>query len=549
VNAVYDETSSIRQLIADTVPNISTIAPIYKTINGTQIGIRLDFLHDTSNGVGLKVINYNGSDVLAAVATTADGGSGVGTVKTQDNLTKVTDATSLYTVPTVNAVATEISSLRDAIETHVPNLYADEPVYKSTNGTNTSYGVRYSAGYSNGVTIGVKTVGTSKYLVASAQVASTARIGTVRTVSALTTLTDATLSYTVPTVNAVSYAVMSAIYTQLPPTETTITSNIYIEIGDQYVPWSGVMDVNRISPNSNNFAGRLYVEKVSGEEHPESWNMYVYNEIADGAGLQRGTRTSDNFGTVITWSKVEYIGSNYTEHMPVVVNDGVAGNTIAGNPGDMFVVPTVNAVYAEISRLEDMIPDAVTVVSIVISEVPVESHIHQYITSEFNSSTVFVTNTSEYHYHVSNFNTISNIYYITSNTYYTTSLNAYSGLSASDNAATGVDVWGLPANSTSYGMVIASSKIVSIAGAAASYTVPTLNAIWNLLHQGGGGGGGGGDDVHIVTKVDAIPPIYVTNKNSVGLHYDINDYSGVRLWINTVDNVESLAVMGLPAQI
>jgi hypothetical protein len=409
-------------------------------------------------------------------------------------------------VPTVNAVVTRIGEISTIFASYVSAITGTAPIYVTSTGTSYTVKLAIDSTINGGIRVSTVTAGGSTYLVASAQQPNAgANLGTVKTVSEIIKITAASSNYVVPTVNAVSYAIASAIYAMPLATETTygavtlsqisgIVSNqvedatyaeftSVVDMLSNYVPWPAVKSVDDIVAGQYTFGGDTYIYKPNNTDNPTAWSIYTYNEITDGVGWQKSSnKTVDNFGTVVTHSRIERINDTVTEHMPVIPGVDTTGLTFAGNPGDTFVVPTMNAVYDALMELSRKIPEVISKEIYVISEVSVESYVYDYHTEVTAVSEFYNTYTSEFHYEVSNFYHSDVTYFITSNFY--ASISAFSGLygSTAEDEKT-IYVSGLPATTTSYGMTIITETVVSLANNVASrlYVVPNTNAVWAAI--------------------------------------------------------------------
>lgn len=139
----------------------------------------------------------------------------------------------------------------------------------------------------------------------------------------------ATSAYTVPSVNAV---------------DDTLSL---------YVPWSGVNDKGHEGGVANTFGGDLLIYTTSDQEGDIHYNLLGYNRPASGNGWDpEGYMHA--FGTVITTDEITSITST-VDHTAEIWPNGSVQIPLNGNPGDMYVVPTVNAVANALANLQTTI--------------------------------------------------------------------------------------------------------------------------------------------------------------------------------------------------
>ena len=422
------------------------------------------------NGVQVITSTVSGSTYLTANAGQPNAAASLGTVKTSSAISRVTDGTSNYTVPTVNAVHTYVGGISN---NYVSTVTATAPIYVSRSTNSLSIWIAYNTDLRGGTKLSTYATGGSTYLIASTQQPNAAAaIGTVKTSSTITWVTDTTSNYTVPTVNAVSKAIVSAIYTQLPGQTVSIVSNIYTLTSD-FVPWHHVRDDSFTydvanSPYINTLGAQFYINK-HGTTNKAQWELFPFNEPTDGDGWYRGTSniTFDNFGVVTTWDVVSRINVTLDEYLPIA-SGANAYIHLEGNPGDKWVVPTVNAVYDAIASMTSHLSTVTSIINHV-SDIYIDSHFHSYITHVSNISNFYYTYVSEFH--------------STGGTGGVTTINAYSGVSAVQVNSATYNIYGITANNISYGMVKITTSVVSLAdnNASSMYTVPHTNAVWSYV--------------------------------------------------------------------
>ena len=270
VNAVFNAIDSYAVSMAG-------IEPIYVSSGNDKInsiGILIDSSY--SGGVQLSTVVNGGSTYLVAHGQQPDATKNkLGTVYTQANLDHVTDTTSNYTVPTVNAVSQALATLNTGISE-----------VKAISGV---------------------TVDTSKgpTVIVSGLAAATTSYGMVYVRQNINSVQGASSAYTVPTVNAVSLAITSAIYAYPLATSSTygavtlgqivglISNQITIGISTEftsiasdvsnYVPWSAVRDVETMSSTQYHLGANFYIYKPNNTSNKTQWDLYTYNVYADGA--------------------------------------------------------------------------------------------------------------------------------------------------------------------------------------------------------------------------------------------------------------------------
>ena len=389
-------------------------------------------------------------------------------VFTDTEVAWITGPVGEYTVPTVNAIIDYVSTLGI-----VSKIDGVAPVYTSRNGGDYQVKLAINSTYYGGVQVSTIVQNGSTYLMADAQQPDAGTlIGTVKTQDNLVWVADGSSNYTVPTVNAVSLALTSAIYAPSNYIIYNISniSNFYLGTSGDYVPWSSVIDATKENPLAFRGGAHFYI-------YGDNQELHGYNDIADGVGWVDAQY--DNFGTVITWNEVERIDFEINTLRPIVPGDNNGTIGLQGNPGDKFVVPTVNAVYDALMELSAKIPTVISKNIYIVSEVYVDNHYYDYHVENHYTSDIYVTQVSEIHNHISQSSTVNVTYNITSNYY--NMVSVHSGLSSrvTNNV---VDIYGLPATMANIGMVFTKDEIAWVTGPVGDYTVPTVNAVSKALH-------------------------------------------------------------------
>ena len=475
INAVVNGIGAVSTIFGSYIKEVSGTAPVYVTSKNNSRGVQLAYDTTVRNGVKLDTSNINGSTYLIASAGVPDANTSIGTVKTSSALNRVVDGTSNYTVPTVNAVIDEIGTVSTTFGNYVSTVSGIAPIYTSKKNNSVGVWIAHNDEYHGGARVSTIVSAGSTYLMAEAQQPNAAAlVGTVKTQNNLVWVNDTSYVYTVPTVNAVSLAIVEAIYSPSNIYNINYISNITYEIGSRYIPWEAIVtQENRPDVWAFTLGADFYI-------YGSNELLFNYNNPADGGGWQlTGGYTKDNFGTVITWDKISRIDTIINEPHPVVPG---ADKTIdlIGNPGDKFVVPTVNAVYDALQELSAKIPTITSQYIYIVSEVYTENHLYDYHTDVHNTSNYYITQVSEIHNHITQSSTINNTYNITSNFY--NLVSAHNGISAIVDGSI-VNLYGVPATLTDIGVVFVYHDIEWITGPVGQHTVPTVNAVSKFGYQ------------------------------------------------------------------
>ena len=238
----------------------------------------------------------------------------------------VTDETSNYTVPTVNAVLDALGM----ISAGIVDYSFDFNTYNGVLLTSTDYGIAAMG-------VPVQTNEGDSY----------GDYGVVKTISEIPDEPIA-VDLTFTDSNSVALTIEGAGDLCIVPTVNAIVNKF-----SEYVPWSAVNELAYDDRNVMHVFGADWMIREFTVDNTAKREIIPFNHPASGNGYDLGTATMiPGFGVVATWSTLTSITETINTTVPIYSGNNKSVIQLVGNPGDIYVVPTVNAVVNALEKLK-----------------------------------------------------------------------------------------------------------------------------------------------------------------------------------------------------